>query len=208
VARDLPRNDDARLAIAAPRLGEPQNVLSLLIAVLACMTGCGGPSAPAPRHAKGAVVVEDLTSSEDGLALLLRYPQSPALQSTRDTYAGAAAPGARDSIFMTTWFPTPDARVGEWSTVDSRGRVTIYRFVHDVGFQNSRTTSLVASQLPELQELFSTLPPSSAPQTLDRLLIVGCRRAAGDWQTRLYDRTAPPEIVKRVFREMTGAPLE
>jgi hypothetical protein len=108
---------------------------------------------------------------------------------------------------MTTWFPSRDARVGEWSTIDSRGRVTIYRFVHDVGFQNSRTTSLVASQVPELVELLPTLPASSPPATLDHLLIVGFRRAEGDWQTRLYDRTAPPEVVQRVFREMTGAPL-
>ena len=179
-----------------------------LVILLLAIGGCGAKHTSGPRASNGAVVVEDLTANEEGVALLSRYPQSPALQSTRDTYASAASAGARDSVFMTTWFPGPDARIGEWSSIDSRGRVTIYRFVHDYGFQDSRTTSLVPSQLPELEAILASLPPSSPPKTLDHLLIVGFLRAPGDWQTRLYDRTSPPEIVIRIFREMTGAPLE
>jgi hypothetical protein len=157
---------------------------------------------------KGQVVVEDLTSADEGLSLLSRYPQSSALESTRDAYVGGVGSTHRDSIFMTTWFRDAAARVGEWSTVDSRGQVTIYRFVHDLGFQDSRTTSLVPAQVPELRELLPSLPPSEPPKTLDHLLIVGFRRGEGDWETRLYDRSSPPETVKRIFHEMTGAPLE
>jgi hypothetical protein len=172
-----------------------------------CLLAHAGCGAPAPARAAPPNPATDVDPAADGVELLARFPQSPALAQTRDTYVEAATGRGRDSVFMTTWFPTADARVGEWSSIDSRGRVAIYRFVHDVGFQDSRSTSLVESQLPELESLLRTLPTSAPPRTLDRLLIVGFRQPSGEWATRLYDRNAPPEPVRRIFNEMTGASL-
>ena len=184
-----------------PARATPIPLLALFLLVL---QGCGGlaPSSPS------STATGDADLSADGVTLLSRYPQSPALAQTRDVYADASVGRGRDSVLMTTWFPGADARVGEWSSIDSRGRVAIYRFVHDVGFQDSRSTSLVESQLPEIEALLPTLPASSPPKAVDRLLIVGFRRPTGEWETRLYDRTSPPAAVRRIFREMTGAPLD
>jgi hypothetical protein len=190
-------------AFRVPQHHKGSTIKFVLVTLAVGLCGC---AARATRPADGAPdPVVDGAPAADGVALLSHYPQSPALAQTRDTYAAAGR--GRDSVFMSTWFPGRDARVGEWSSIDSRGRVTIYRFVHDVGFQDRRSTSLVESQLPELQSLLPTLPASSPPASLDRLLIVGFRRPTGEWDTRLYDRAAPPEAVRRIFNEMTGASL-
>jgi hypothetical protein len=195
---DMARTSPRRLA----------DILLILLCAIASATGCA-PSHPSTVRTANADgpdpdAIADRDASADPLA---RYPQSPALIETRQTYADAAAGRGRDSVLMTTWFPGDDARVGEWSSVDPRGRVTIYRFVHDVGFQDSRSTSLVEGQLEEMQALLAGLPESSPPQTLSRALIVGCPGPGGAWVTRVYDRAAPPNAVRRIFHEMTGASL-
>ena len=182
-------------------LGVRLTLLLALATLLPLLGGCVAGSAA------GEQTAEPADAATDGLAPLARYPQSPALAATRDAYAEAAAGRGRDNVLMTTWFPGAGAEVGEWSTVDPRGKVSIYRFVHNVGFQDSRSTSLVQSQIPELASLLATLPPSAPPPTLDRLLIVGFPDAGGSWITRLYDRARPPDAVRRVFHQMTGAPL-
>ena len=173
-----------------------------VLLVCAATVGCGAPRPGDPRAAEGAEVAD-----RPAAALLADYPPSPALRATLEAHGEGGSGRPRDHLLMTTWFTAPDARVGMWSTVDTAGHLTTYRFVHDWAVQDTQRADLTEIQLADVRTAIAQLPRprSHQPLPIDRLLLVSFRQD-GQWITRPYDRGKPPDVIVKLF-ETTGAPL-
>lgn len=156
----------------------------------------------------GAVVVGAGCATSSGPAKspdpFARYERTPALNAILRTHAEGAT-DREQRLLLATWFKGGDPRVAMIAGVRPDGRVSTWRYEHEYALTNPRRTDLVDDQLAALREALAALPESQSPP-LEDLLIVSFRRD-GQWVTRTYDRTAPPEAVAAIF-EITGAPIE
>src|ERR1700752_3914323 len=107
-----------------------RHVVRAMIVVLtsaAALGGGCGPSSGGQANANDARGDAERSTS----SLFDRYPANEALRATIDAHAQGGSGRPRDHLLMTSWFSAPDARVSFWSTVDTAGHLTTYRFVHD-----------------------------------------------------------------------------
>ena len=164
-----------------------KGLLVLLLTGIACTAGCAG-------------------TKQTSSAPFDRYPRSPALDAVLHSHAEAASDPREELLLLTTWFLDGDPRVAMTCRVRSDGHVSTFGYVYDEGLRSPRKSDLVPDQLAALRESLAALPASQQP-ALSNLLVVSHRGPNGQWLTRTYDRTSPPEPVAELF-SITGAPLQ
>lgn len=139
-----------------------------------------------------------VAADEDPLSIL---PRSDALAANLAWHNETS-----ENEIRMSWFLDGKPNVAMVCRADlSSSTVTTWREVYDWAHQGAKTRELSDAQVKRLARLAKGLPSPANVSELESVILVSVLED-GRVRTYLYDRTAPPRDVVRLY-DLTGAPL-
>src|SRR5262245_14198883 len=147
-----------------------------------------------------AVVLSAVATADDADPLST-YPRSDALAANLAWHKQVG-----ENAIRMSWFLRGDPGIAMVCTADlSSYKVTTSREVYNHASQSTKTREVSHAQVMTLGELAKSLPASAKTPELKNLLLVSVSEK-GKVKTFLYDRSAPPRDIIRLY-DLTGAYL-
>jgi hypothetical protein len=123
------------------------------------------------------------------------HTSEEAFQAAVRMHQQAERPWAQDDLLYLTWFGDGDPNITHCRALTTRGRLHTYRDCYDWAPYGAKARAdLTPYEFGKLKELLPKLPESAKGVPRALLLLISFREN-NEWQTRVYDRSAPPREV-------------